>query len=322
MLDTVQIMMALNTSCEETYTHWVANLESDILRWGLAVTAVVIILATLLFNLAVIVRLKTKSTLKYFTKFFITSLAVADILVGLAVVPFTIYGLFFNSRHIFGDLTCEIANSLDMMFSTSSIFHLLALAFERFIAVCKPLSYNRICDSNTRITLFVLCWAVPAILSFGTLLPKIHLLAMKHISNCFELVSQSCIIVMNLEYAIVTSTIFIFVPMTLILFCNICVCITVRRQGQLRRNMIHNNLSVIYSPESSRSFSREARITATLSIMNGVFIMCWLPFFIVTIINAVLSYKVSGTIFLVCTFLGYANSVANPLVFLISDLRK
>lgn len=311
-----------NFSCKDSYDKWVAKLDSGRVKWSFAVTAIIIIFATIALNITVIIRLKTKSKHKFFTKFFLSSLAVADILVGSAIIPFTIYGLFYNNCHIFGYLTCEIANSLDVMFSTSSIFHLSTLAFERFIALCFPLSYNRVCDWKTRTFLCIFCWTIPAVLSFGTILPKVHELSVEHIANCFEEVSESCTFVMNLEYATLSATVSMFVPMSLILGFNICVCINVRKQGHLRKTMIHNNLEVTYSRGSTRSVSKETKIAMTISIMTGVFIACWLPFFIYNIISAVQLYQVSGTTFLVCTFLGYANSAANPLVFLISDLRK
>ena len=312
-----------NFSCEDTYEKWVAKLDSNTAKWSFAISAIIIIVATLTLNIAVIIRLKIKSKHKYFTKFFLTSLAMADILVGSTIIPFTIYGLFTSNRYLFGNLTCEIANSFDVMFSTTSIFHLSTLAFERFIALCFPLSYNRICNWKTRNTLCILCWALPAVLSFGTILPKIHEISVEYIAECFEKVSESCSFVMNLQWAFLSSIISMFIPMIMILCFNICVCISVRKQGRMRKSMTHNHLEVTYSQRSSRSVvTKETKVAMTISIMTGVFIACWLPFFIYNIISAVLLYEVSGTIFLVCTFFGYANSAANPLVFLISDIRK
>ena len=311
-----------NSSCED-YEKWIAKLNSETARWSFAICAFLIIIVTLVLNILVIIRLKFKSKHKYFTKFFLTSMAMADILVGSAIIPFTIYGLFTSNRDLFGDLTCEIFNSLDVMFSTSSIFHLSALAFERFIALCYPLSYNRICDWKTRTSLCLLCWALPAVLSFGTILPKIHEISVEYIVECFKIVSESCTFVVNLQWAFVSSTISMFIPMVLILCFNICVCLSVRKHGRMRKSMIHNSVEVTYSQRSTRSMvTKETKVAMTISLMTGVFIACWLPFFIYNIVSSFLLYKISGTVFLVCTFLGYANSAANPLVFLISDLRK
>ena len=323
MYENISKEIGSNSSCEDTYGKWVTKLESEAARWSFAIAAFIIIVATLVFNISVIIRLKIKSKHKYFTKFFLTSLAMADILVGSAIIPFTIYGLFTSNRNLFGDLTCEIFNSFDVMFSTTSIFHLSALAFERFIALCYPLSYNIICDWKTRTMLCLLCWVLPALLSFGTILPKFHEISVEYIADCFERVTDSCTFVVNLQWACLSSTISMFIPMILILCFNICVCHSVRKHGRMRKSMIHNNLEVTYSQTSTRSMvTKETKVAMTISLMTGVFIACWLPFFIYNIVSSVLLYKVSGTVFLVCTFLGYANSAANPLVFLISDIRK
>ena len=314
------LTMMQNVSCEDIYETWIVNSESETVKWILAITAILITMATVIFNAAVIIRLRLKSKHKYFTKFFITSLAIADVFVGITVVPFSVGGLFFSTNNLFGELTCDLAISIDIMLSTVSIYHLLTLAFERFIALFKPLSYSKICNKKTRLVLFILNWSIPAMLAFGTVLPKLHERGVEHITNCFKKVSPSCTLATNFEFTIVATTISIFLPMLLLLSFNTCVCIIVRRQTNFHKGMMINRRS--YTLNSRRTFSKETRIAITVGIMTGVFILCWLPFFIFNIISATSQYKVPGTIFLVCTWLGYANSAANPIVFLVLELRK
>ncbi|KAL3983260.1 7 transmembrane receptor (rhodopsin family) protein [Acanthocheilonema viteae] len=49
----------------------------------------------------------------------------------------------------------------------------------------------------------------------------------------------------------------------------------------------------------------------------GTFLICWLPFFIVNVIRSFLPTSISDVQFKVVTWLGYANSTANPIIYTI-----
>ena len=279
--------------------------------------SILIVPATFIFNPAVIIRLQLTHRHKPFTKFFLSSLAIADIFVGLTVIPFMTFGLFYDNRYIFGNSTCEITNSCDVMFTTVSIFHLSTLAFERFVAIRYPLSYNRICGQKTMIVLFILCWIIPAAISFGIILPKIHVLGVEEIAECTKRQSKSCVFVTNIYFATLPGFISIFLPILLIMFFNINICIIVRKQRGLRRYMICNSAA---NHISNRMFSKETRIALTIGLMTSVFLVCWLPFFILIVFLAARPYSSVGIIFPISTWLGYANSAANPIMFLILDI--
>ena len=338
--------MTKNFSCEEQYKNWAANSNLEAKKWGFAITGGLITVATVIFNTAVIIRLRLKSRHKYFTKFFITSLAVADLFVGVIVVPFSIYGLFHSTASILGDRTCDIMNSIDITLSTVSIYHLLTLAFERFIALYKPLSYRKICTKKSRIIFFILNWTIPAILGFGAVLPKLNESKVEHIANCFREMSSSCFIVMNIEFSLIITTISIFIPMLLLIGFNTSICVIVRKQTHFQNSArlssqphsqhkhsptVHRRAktpssfspSVCNREHTRRFFSKETRVAVTVAIMTGVFILCWLPFFIFNMVSVVSLYlTVPGYVYLICTWLGYANSAANPIVFLVLELRK
>lgn len=307
-----------NISCPRKNLTWILNHQSQSVKLSFLAFSVLIVLALLIFNPAVIIRLQLTSKHKYFTKFFLTSLAVADILVGLTVIPFMTSGLFYDNRYVFGELTCEIANSCDVMFTTVSIFHLSTLAFERFVALRCPLSYGRICGQRTLIILFIVCWMIPVAISFGLILPKFHMLGVEELAECTEKQSESCVFVTNLYFATLPGCITIFLPIILIVFFNVEICLIVRRQRGLRSYMICNSTSTLHM--SRRMFSKETRIALTIGLMTSVFLVCWLPFFIFNLIIAARPFSLLGIIFPISTWLGYANSAANPIMFLILDV--
>ena len=308
--------MDINISCHEkneSTTH-----ESDSVKCYFFAFSILVILTTLICNTAVIIRLQLTQRHKHFTKFFLSSLATADIAVALTVIPVRTYGLFYDERYILGILTCRIMNSCDVMFTTVSIYHLTTLAFDRFVAVCYPFSWTRICGRRTLIILFILCWFIPAGFSFGLILPKTHVLGVEEFVECANQLSKSCAFVTNIYFALFNGVITIFLPILLLMIFNIGICMIVRKQQALRKYMVYN--SAANTQRSNKIFTKETRIALTIGLMSLVFLLCWLPFFILNVIVAAEPNSSLDTALQISMWLAYANSAANPIIFLISDI--
>lgn len=100
----------------------------------------IIILGAFLGNLLVIVSIIYFTKLRTLTNAFLLSLAVADFLVGIIVMPFSMIKVMFG--WYFGKAFCTIHTVMDVMLCTSSIMNLSCIAFDRYYAVCYRLRYR------------------------------------------------------------------------------------------------------------------------------------------------------------------------------------
>lgn len=100
----------------------------------MATECLVALFATL-GNILVIWVVKLNSTFQNTTLYFIVSLALADIAVGILVMPLAIVVSLGISVHFY---TCLFMCCLMVVFTNASILSLLAIAIDRYLRVKVP----------------------------------------------------------------------------------------------------------------------------------------------------------------------------------------
>jgi hypothetical protein len=94
-------------------------------------------------------------------------------------------------------------------------------------------------------------------------------------------------------------------------------------------NSHHNNATVVTKSPGLMSrkkidIKRERKATKVLGVVMGCFILCWLPFFIEETICGIFHLTINEKIISVLTWLGYLNSLLNPVIYTIfsPDFRQ
>ncbi|XP_045190979.1 5-hydroxytryptamine receptor 4-like [Mercenaria mercenaria] len=302
-----------NSSCED-YTIPDLNATSKLLIYGFLI---VIMILTIVLNITVIAKINFRPKHKLFTRFFLTSLASVDLCVGLTTMPFNILDRLYDLRELLGPKTCDLYNSVDVMLSSSSIIHLGILTFERYIAICKPLSYGIKCTKRQMKIFCIINWVLVILISFGIILPGYHQIGADHVVlDCILSSAHTCTLVVSTYYAVLSSAVSFFLPGVLILCFNVRVLKHVRYQSQYRRKILR---AKICRKLNTGRQSQSMRVARTIAVLTGCFFVCWLPFFIVNVFSGFIEYKIPITVDLTILWLGYTNSAMNPLLYLLLE---
>uniref|UniRef100_A0A7N8XH34 Dopamine receptor D4 n=1 Tax=Mastacembelus armatus TaxID=205130 RepID=A0A7N8XH34_9TELE len=107
------------------------------------VFGVLLIVVIICGNLLVCLSVFTEKALKTTTNYFIVSLAVADLMLAVLVLPLFVYSEYQDGIWTLSTTICDGLMTMDVMLCTASIFNLCAISIDRFIAVLIPLNYNR-----------------------------------------------------------------------------------------------------------------------------------------------------------------------------------
>lgn len=291
-----------------------ANQKFPSVRIVLYVIIIIGILCTVIGNVLVVLAIAYFKQLQCHTNSFVMSLAVADFLVGLVVMPYSMLRTVEGCWH-FGPTFCRLHSSLDVMLCTASIFHLSCIAFDRYYAVCNPLVYS-FKMSRSRVTLLiVVCWAIPLLISFGPILLGLHKLGLE-----VPLPENVCIFVVNRVYAVIASLVAFYLPMGTMLVAYWKIYKAAKRQAMqisaLEAQMVVGVEKHFSRKQKHRNYLRRERKAAkTLGIIMGVFLLFWMPFFTVNIIDPFIEYKTSSVILDLLLWLGYINSSLNPFLY-------
>ncbi|XP_076464478.1 5-hydroxytryptamine receptor 4-like [Babylonia areolata] len=289
--------------------------------YGVTVILVLVPLLTILGNSVTILAVLTHRKLRTKTNAFIVSLATADLCVALLVMPFGIYQQANNKVWTLGTTLCRLSASLDVMMCTVSIFHLSCLAIDRYLAICRPFLHERM-TVRMIVAMLVFCWVVPVFISFLPIMNGWNELGIEDYLRCaFPPEAPVCVFIVNIPFAVVCSLIAFYVPVAFMGVCNVKIYMAASRQAHHIRALEEAGSQHHMSHHKRKKFRHETKAAKTLGIIMGCFSVCWFPFFILNVIDPVIGYRIPYVPWMVALWLGYINSMMNPVLYFFFNKR-
>ncbi|XP_013075251.2 5-hydroxytryptamine receptor 4-like [Biomphalaria glabrata] len=285
-------------------------------KYAISAVLIVVPILTIFGNCVVILAVITHRKLRTITNAFVVSLAVADMCVALFVMPFSIYQQLNNKVWMLGSVLCKLSSSLDVMMCTVSIFHLSCLAIDRYLAICRPFLHERL---TVRWIGFMLtfCWVTPIFISFIPIFNGWNHIGIEDIISCaFPVEAEACVFVVNIPFAIICSLIAFYIPVIFMGVCNAKIYMAAIKQAhQIRTLEAAGNHNHYSHCKRKSKFKQESKAAKTLGIIMGCFSVCWFPFFIMNVIDPIISYSTPYVPAQIALWLGYINSLMNPLLY-------
>lgn len=322
-------------------------------------------MATVFGNTLVILAVIRERYLHTATNYFVTSLAVADCLVGLVVMPFSALYEVLEHTWFFGTDWCDIWRSLDVLFSTASILNLCVISLDRYWAITDPFTYPMKMSRRRAALMVAAVWVCSSAISFPAI-------AWWRAVRTEAVPAYKCPFTEHLGYLIFSSTISFYLPLFVMVFTyyriyraavvqtrslklgtkqvllgsgELELTLRIHRGGTMHGSsgdarhlyssedepltaLANNGLARMASTRMGHNknfslsrklakFAKEKKAAKTLGIVMGVFIVCWLPFFVVNLLSGFCLQCIwhEELVSAVVTWLGWINSSMNPVIY-------
>ena len=248
------------------------------------------------------------------TTYFVINLAISDIIVCVTFFPPWLVQKI--SLLVDGDtdavLVCKIGKISSTTSVALSIVNLLAITFDRYIFISKPLKYTRIMTWNRIYILLVAIWLF-SIVNINLVLFSTKEVADKRIICQIKNPGKNIFAFIN-----------IYIPVVCILYLNYKIYQVARNQRKKIRHGGINNSSQCIGETAGVSETtvrkrrlQQIKVVKTFAIVLGVFLCCTMPTFVISFINFEICKRMcvpTSITWFAGTFVG-ANSAMNPFIY-------
>ena len=303
--------MADNQSNQTTF-----EIEKNINWYTTTILLILIIILSTLGNLMVLAATWIERSLHQPSKYFIASLAIADLLVGIFSAPLFLYQ-HSNSPAITSIYLCRFFIWIDIFAESASINTLTFISFDRYLKISKPLRYKTIMTTSKSLIVIFTVWLIStAFATFG-------MFPYAGSAGIYISLNQGCVSD-NIVFYTFAAVISFFVPtfITLVMYTSIFF-VAHKRRKMVRNGDLGETYDVGNMPSTLLQDLKNIRM---LAVVMGTFVICWGPFFVFSMLlnhHRISPDDISSRIdpVLVIQSLPRLNSVCNPIIYACLDRR-
>uniref|UniRef100_A0A8C3JH23 Adenosine receptor A3 n=1 Tax=Calidris pygmaea TaxID=425635 RepID=A0A8C3JH23_9CHAR len=263
-------------------------------------TECLVALFATLGNILVIWVVKLNMTFQNTTLYFIVSLALADIAVGVLVIPLAIVVSLRISLHYY---ICLFICCLMVVFTNASILSLLAIAIDRYLRVKVPTRYKIITRERRVWWALGLCWSVSLLVG---LVPMFGWNKIK--PRNIDFLSCQFTSVIRMDY-MVYFVFFIWTLVPLLIMCAVYTEIFYIIRTKLTQGTTNTR-------GAGGFYGQEFRTAKSLALVLFLFAISWLPLCIMNLLFYFYpEWQIPKPLIYLGILLSHANSAMNPIVY-------
>ncbi|XP_035729278.1 5-hydroxytryptamine receptor 2A-like isoform X2 [Vespa mandarinia] len=308
--------------------------------WRFLFVSVIIVIAGGLGNTLVCLAVVLDKRLHNLTNYFLLSLAIADLLVSLFVMPMGAIPGFLGYWPL-GIVWCNIYVTCDVLACSASIMHMCFISVGRYVGIRNPLRTRRTYTKRLVVLKITTVWLLAMLMS--SFITVLGLIDPKNIMP----ETTTCAI-NNRIFFIFGSLIAFYIPTIVMVLSYVLTVQLLRKRARFIAETSNDDLSLgklIGKFVSTKTSSTERENTRSLKLLSGktngkilaanaiaskqkaskvlglvffTFLICWAPFFALNIIfaicpNCFVPRHITDTFL----WLGYASSTINPIIYTI-----
>ena len=245
--------------------------------------------------------------------YFIMSLSWSDLFTGVIVAPVSVFELLAGSTVTTNPYWCRFTVFLSLTSVSGTAWNLVCISIDRFIAVHKPLHYDRIVTPKRAFIAIGALWSTVVI---WAALPLMGLAPMN--VKYARKIRTLCVWVEVLYPTyLTTSSVAALTAVVIVLILQISVYLAARKQAR----RIRDNASRFDDQMQDRRRSigaRQRKVTRLVGMIVGFFFISYFPWFMMQVWNLV-AHTANQVAILIALCLMYLNSAANPWLYALSD---
>ncbi|XP_056322458.1 trace amine-associated receptor 13c-like [Danio aesculapii] len=281
---------AFNSSCVKGKR---SNYESNILYVFFSLLSA----WTVFLNLLVIISISHFKKLHTPTNMIILSLSVADLLVGLIVMPIEAIELIETCWY-FGDALCNLFLILMGLLTSTSLCSLVFIAVDRYVAVCHPLMYPQTITMNR--TLIIVCFSWFFSSAYNIILSITHTT-----DGCYG----ECNVQLTFEWKATDLVLSFLLPCTVIITLHLRIFYVVHQQVKVINSQMKSEKCVTEGSVKRKSESKAALI---LGIIVAIHLICFITYYILTLTDSI---AIPPAVLSCLIWFLYINSSLDPLLY-------
>ncbi|XP_019616107.1 PREDICTED: 5-hydroxytryptamine receptor 4-like [Branchiostoma belcheri] len=254
-------------------------------------------LGLVLGNVFVVVVILRSAALRNYTGYLTVSLACADMLPGLLVIPFSVRPAW-TGHWTYGQTLCMLTAFFSCVSALASTFSLVALAVNRYILIVHAMKYQSIIGTKLCVAMIGAAWILP-VLSFSTKIfehKRYHFLP--NAAHCtFDFAGP-------IDLACGIAFVAVLVLVVSVLHCKVYA--VARRH---LKNIYH------YNPHATED--KGAKTTAAITF---AFCLTWVPYCVLAVWQHMLEYPTHPDVEFALLWLFPCHGIVN--VFIYSGLNR